>query len=199
MTAPEVRAITVRQPWAQAIAVGAKPVENRGARFPARYRGPVLIHAGAGWSERGRFDRRVGLAVPAATWPAGPPRSAVLAVAHLADVHRASPACCARSGDCYPWGETSYREAGGAEVTEVSHLVLDDLRRLDTPVPWRAGWLGLWTPPPDLVAEVSDQLEEECLLDGICGLCGCRLVRRSGRLDDRNGDGCSSPVCDAPA
>lgn len=36
-------AITVRQPWAFAIAAGLKPIENRGAW--CNYRGPVAIHA----------------------------------------------------------------------------------------------------------------------------------------------------------
>ena len=42
----DVRAITIRQPWADAVATGAKLRENRGARFPAGYRGPILVHAG---------------------------------------------------------------------------------------------------------------------------------------------------------
>ena len=39
-----MKAITVRQPWAWAIATGLKSVENRTWR--ARYRGPLVIHAG---------------------------------------------------------------------------------------------------------------------------------------------------------
>jgi hypothetical protein len=38
-----MKAITVRQPWAELIASGAKRVENRTWR--TRYRGPLLIHA----------------------------------------------------------------------------------------------------------------------------------------------------------
>ena len=200
MTVPEVRAITVRPPWAQAIAVGAKPIENRGARFPRRYRGPVLIHAGSSWSARGAVDDRVARTLGFEDrHRATSVRSAILAVADLVDVHPASPACCEPGGGCHPWGETSYREAGGREIREVSHLVLDDTRSLARRVPWQAGRLGLWTPPADLVAEVSDVLGTEVLLAHRCEVCGCPLVRRSGRLDDRNGDGCSSPVCDAPA
>jgi hypothetical protein len=39
----ELRAITVRQPWAWAIVMGYKDVENR--RRPTDKRGPLLIHA----------------------------------------------------------------------------------------------------------------------------------------------------------
>lgn len=39
-----MRAITIRQPWAQLIAEGSKDVENR--TWSTRWRGPLLIHAG---------------------------------------------------------------------------------------------------------------------------------------------------------
>jgi hypothetical protein len=39
-----VRAITIRQPWAELIVRGEKDVENRSWR--TRHRGPLLIHAG---------------------------------------------------------------------------------------------------------------------------------------------------------
>lgn len=41
-----MRALTVRQPYADAIAHGAKPVENRTKPLPPKYAGvPVLLHA----------------------------------------------------------------------------------------------------------------------------------------------------------
>jgi hypothetical protein len=40
-----VRAITIRQPWAELIVRGTKDVENRSWR--THHRGPLLIHAGA--------------------------------------------------------------------------------------------------------------------------------------------------------
>lgn len=40
----ELRALTVRQPWAWALVMGYKDVENRNR--PTRYRGTLLIHAG---------------------------------------------------------------------------------------------------------------------------------------------------------
>lgn len=40
-----MKAITVRQPWAECIARGVKLVENRSR--PTTHRGPLAIHAGA--------------------------------------------------------------------------------------------------------------------------------------------------------
>lgn len=39
----DVRALTLRQPWASLVAVGAKTIETRG--WSTDYRGPLLIHA----------------------------------------------------------------------------------------------------------------------------------------------------------
>lgn len=48
---PVLRAITVRQPWAWAIVMGYKDVENRRSRTERR--GPLLIHAGLKMDARG--------------------------------------------------------------------------------------------------------------------------------------------------
>ena len=45
-----MRALTVQQPWAWAIFHG-KAIENRTQQWA--YRGPLAIHAGVRWSERG--------------------------------------------------------------------------------------------------------------------------------------------------
>lgn len=39
-----MRALSIQQPWASAIVLGHKPVENR--TWKTSYRGPLLIHAG---------------------------------------------------------------------------------------------------------------------------------------------------------
>lgn len=51
MAAGEVRVLTVRQPWAWAIIQGGKDVENRS--WPAKHRGPLLIHAGNAFERDG--------------------------------------------------------------------------------------------------------------------------------------------------
>jgi hypothetical protein len=49
-----MKALSVRQPWAFAIVMGFKPVENR-TWFTA-FRGPLLIHAGKAWGRAERAD-----------------------------------------------------------------------------------------------------------------------------------------------
>ncbi len=41
-----MKALTLTQPWATLVAIGAKRIETRG--WPTRYRGPLAIHAGKG-------------------------------------------------------------------------------------------------------------------------------------------------------
>lgn len=44
-----MKALSIWQPWASLIAVGAKRYETRS--WPTRYRGPIAIHAARHWSE----------------------------------------------------------------------------------------------------------------------------------------------------
>lgn len=56
-------ALSVRQPWAWAIAAGLKDVENRS--WPTSYRGPLLIHASRKPFPGGIAElRRMGIDVP---------------------------------------------------------------------------------------------------------------------------------------
>lgn len=163
----DVRAITVKNPWAWAIAHGGKNIENRCR--PVGYRGPILIHAGAGWSERGAADDRV-----ADVWgpwhsdgaigrcyPCPNPdyfRPGIVAVAQLVDVHLAHAADPeARVPCCPPWGELTYSPGRGEGRICVQHFVLDAVRALPEPVPAR-GRLGLWRPERDVLDAVDGQL-----------------------------------------
>lgn len=152
----------MRQPWAWAIAEAdehptvAKVTENRtGGPNRWRYRGPLLVHAGLGWSDRGADSELVkSLYVQGATWGmVGRLQreaftfGAVLCVAELADAHPAA-------GCCEPWGEQHYVDATGRLRTDVVHLVLEDVRRLPEPIPC-TGRLGLWHPSPELAATVQ--------------------------------------------
>lgn len=119
-----MRALTIRQPWADAIAHPTKRTENR--TWTTKYRGPLLIHAGAAYDPMGRFIITDWDALD--SWP--DTRSAIIARAELADVHPATNGCCA------PWGEPG-----------VYHWQLTDITPLPDPVPCK-GRLGLWTPPP---------------------------------------------------
>jgi ASCH domain len=123
-------ALTVRQPWADAIAHQTKRVENR--TWKTAYRGPVLIHAGAALDPHAVIYG-----------PRPDVRSAVLAVAHITDCHYSDDGQC-----CGPWGQE-----------RVYHWELADVHALREPVPVK-GRLGLWTPPDDVLRSVQAQLEE---------------------------------------
>lgn len=51
-----MKALSIRQPWADAIIWGDKDVENRS--WKTDYRGPVLIHAAKAWGPSEREDLR---------------------------------------------------------------------------------------------------------------------------------------------
>lgn len=151
-----MKALTVQQPWAWAIFHG-KTIENRTQQWT--YRGPLAIHAGARWSERGGESELIDEAWQAAyfdapsaamaaetsrQWTA---RSEILGVVDLVDVHPSS-------GCCAPWGESSYVEHGGRERRQIVHLVLENPRTLLNPI-YCKGALGLWTPPADITAQLE--------------------------------------------
>lgn len=93
-TASSARVLTIRQPWATLIALGVKTIETRS--YPTKYRGPVLIHAGAHRPEHGetvgdwrvwRAEERKYDAVSRVgeLWSRLMPLGAVVAIADLAD------------------------------------------------------------------------------------------------------------------
>jgi hypothetical protein len=157
-----VRLLTVRQPWAEAIARAeadptAKLVENRSRGFPKRYRGLVGIHAGQAEARNGWLDYRVRELQPR-PHPMEAAYGAVIALADLADVHPAT-------GCCQPWGEDSYQPNNPEDrpVGQVTHLVLDRVVRI-RPVPAK-GALGLWHPDTDLLLELCHRVAERITWD----------------------------------
>lgn len=82
-----MRALTLWQPWATLIAIGAKTMETR--HWATAYRGPLLIHAGktcAPWQDDPPFARLVRAALEAAGLDASAPLPAgsLLAVVTVA-------------------------------------------------------------------------------------------------------------------
>lgn len=146
-----VKCLTVQQPWAWAIVLGGKTIENRTQLWS--YRGPLAIHAGARWSERGGESDLIHAAIAETTGGTGGVpigcfiRGAILGVVELVDCHL-------DAGCCKPWGESAYVEHGGRERRHITHLVLENPRVLAEPIPCR-GALGLWTPPADVIAELQ--------------------------------------------
>lgn len=89
-----MKALTLTQPWATLVALGAKQWETRS--WATDYRGPLAIHAAKGFprdATRLCFTQpfeRVLLAAGIRT-PADLPRGAVIAIAHLLDCQHTTP------------------------------------------------------------------------------------------------------------
>ena len=140
-----MRAVTIRQPWAYAIAHLGKNVENRTLAFAHRYRGEVAIHAGQGWSPLGAETIKD---LPVRE---DMPRGAVVAVATVTEIHESGVGCKPPAG-CSPWA--MHRDVNGDRCL---HLVLENVRVLATPVPV-SGRLGLWSLPAEVETAVLEQL-----------------------------------------
>lgn len=83
--AQAMRALSIRQPWASAIILGDKDVENRTWR--THYRGPLLVHAGArddlaGWQALDEMGARL---------PVDPPQGGIIGIVTLVDCVRNHP------------------------------------------------------------------------------------------------------------
>jgi hypothetical protein len=127
-----MKALTIRQPWAGAIAHQSKRVENRTWKLPAKHEGArILIHAGA------QPDR---LAV--VYGPHLDVYGAVVAVATITGCHWAE-----EDRLCSPWSED-----------DAYHWTLTDVIALPKPVAAK-GALGFWTPDDDVLAAVEGQLQ----------------------------------------
>lgn len=145
-----IRAISVRAPWAQCIAIGAKAVENRGRR--AAFRGELAIHASRTVDGPATIDPRVVGAL--GTDPMdGAVLGAIIAVAELIDAHPAE-ATTPGAACCPPWGELFY--SNGLAV----HLVLANARMLRRPVPCRGALPIGWLVPAEVEEQVRAQLVE---------------------------------------
>lgn len=121
-----MKALTIRQPYADAIAHGEKRIENRTRR--TSYTGPVLIHAGLIGDRQAVLD---------GIRPGPDVRGAVIATADLVGCHQAQDGCCA------PWG-----------FPDRWHWELDAVRALVTPLSVK-GQLGLWVPSEELLAAAA--------------------------------------------
>lgn len=160
----EIRALTLKQPWAWAVVHAGKRVENRSWKPPSQTRW-FAIHAGArsGWDDDGEFSPLVRAswedwcaAQPPGTAPhtaAGLFRqsslitfSAVVALAELDSVHHYNDCAGATGKRCSPWA-----------AADQFHWVLRRVHVLSTPVPC-AGARQLWPIPPDVAAAIRAQL-----------------------------------------
>lgn len=150
-----MKAITVHRPWSYAIAHLGKDVENR--RRQVKHRGTIAIHGGQVWSWDGaEFVERLTDHVfcPWDDYRDPAQAQGIVAVAELTGCHHAT--LCDRSGNgtqlCSPWAQN-----------DAWHLILADVVALPEPVRCK-GFLGLWTVPAEVEAEVVRQL---AIADGV--------------------------------
>jgi hypothetical protein len=172
-----VRGLSLWQPWASAIAVGAKRIETRS--WGTSYRGPVAIHAAK------RF-RLIDMCYFHASWtwcaalhslgwemgkdrpgPEDLPLGAFVAVAELVDVRPTRtftveeietdrrPPGEPRGADWLKWSE---RQMGDFTLGRYG-WVLENVRALPAPILYK-GQMGLWTLGDDVTAEIEASLLE---------------------------------------
>lgn len=153
-----MKALTLTQPWATLIAVGAKRIETR--NWSTDHRGKLAIHAAKGLDpvggRRGLFElchTEPFLSALKRDYPDGVddvgarvdvdalPRGAVVAIAELIEV---VPITCGAPLDQVPGGAPPYEEAFGDFSPGRFAWLLADVRALDETIPAR-GELGLWT------------------------------------------------------
>ena len=167
-----MRILTVRQPWAWAIIHGGKDVENRVRNIAGGYRGPVAIHVALADAENAPESLwlqhsdwyRARTAQPKKFDPAWPDRGNIIGVVDLVDVHSASVigGCGWMQNDCeeHPFGcrhHCSTWARGPAPEGWYQHLVLENPRALDQPIPYK-GTLGLRRLDDDMIARVDREL-----------------------------------------
>jgi hypothetical protein len=140
-----VKALTIPQPWAAAIAHGSKRTENRLWPAPARHIGSrILIHAADAEDHRpgyGMLEVPQELADHLADWPAV--HGAIIAVTTLIGCHYSSDGQC-----CGPWGGEG-----------LYHWTLGDVQPLAVPVACKERF-GFWTPSASVLAALAEAPED---------------------------------------
>lgn len=131
-----LKALTLSQPWAALVAVGAKQLETRSWR--THYRGPLAIHAARGFPATARRYCEVEpirdrLQATGKWPPESLRRGCIVAVCRLVECALIAPSTVP------PEPERSFGDYAPGRWA----WVLDDVRPLQAPVPAR-GALGLW-------------------------------------------------------
>lgn len=131
-----MKALTIRQPWAFAIARLGKTIENR--TWNTAHRGLLAIHAGARWDGNEAAARVFELS---GAYVLKTEMSAIVAVVELVDICTALDSC-----GCGPWA-----------VPGQCHWKLTNPRELATPVECK-GRLGLWSLTVEVESAVLAQI-----------------------------------------
>lgn len=157
-----MKAITLSQPWATLVAIGAKQIETRS--WSTSYRGPIAIHAGKGLEPvNGKTGLRAlcfsnpflkvlvdhGIHVPglleAKTFARVFPFGAIIAIAELHDVRKTS-----YIADAISQQELAFGDYGAGRYA----WLLRNVQRLPTAVECR-GALSLWTVPDSIATQIA--------------------------------------------
>ncbi len=147
-----MKAITLTQPWATLVAIGAKRIETRSWRTP--HRGLIAIHAAKSWTAADQefaVDLQIDGILPVpddrSRWALQPlPLGAVIAVAGLADVHHVEvlwPPTTQSEFERRHWPLTELEARLGDYSAGRFAWLLEDAEALPVPIPAR-GALGLW-------------------------------------------------------
>ena len=128
-----MRALTLHQPWATLIAIGAKTIETRS--WATAYRGPLAIHAGKSkeWLELCHTE-------PFTT------KLLMAGIRFIGELPLGAIVCTVRLAACIPTNEaqtTELERAFGDHGPNRFAWFLEDLYRFETPIPTR-GYRNLW-------------------------------------------------------
>jgi hypothetical protein len=171
-SSPPLRALTLTQPWATLVAIGAKEIETRS--WGTSYRGALAIHAAAGLGPVGGL---AGLAALTDSEPffeaLRPHLSGYTAKERVCDLPRGCIVAVARLVDVVPTGSINFamnvvgidlparveQERAFGDYTPGRHAwLLDRTLHILDPIPCR-GHLGLWNVPPDTRAHLEDIID----------------------------------------
>ena len=138
-----MKAISLWQPWASAIALGCKRIETR--HWATHYRGPIAIHAAKRWTLEER-EFAASVACRHDVRLRTPPLGAVVALAKLV--------ACRRSEDIIAEGISDMEEDFGNYGPSRFGWILRDIVPLPAPVPF-SGHQGLFDVPDALFSNAA--------------------------------------------
>lgn len=166
-----MKALSLTQPWASLVAIGAKKIETRS--WTRSYQGPIAIHASKGFPKECRemcgtapfYDALVDGGI---TNERELPLGAIVALARVVHIlptfwlYEDGERIGLSVGSLDPtqrgdWAFDEEEEAFGDYSKGRFAWFLADVKRLPQPVPC-TGALGLWTVPPDVAALVEHAL-----------------------------------------
>ena len=155
-----MKALTMTQPWATLVAIGANIIETRD--WPTKYRGPFAIHAAKGFPKEaralcGRQPFRDALAAAGFMSANDLPLGTVVAVANLDSLLVCDDATLKEIRARSRRGELPAHEADFGDFSDGRYgFVLGNVRRVEPPLPAK-GMLGFWELPDDVEALVRQR------------------------------------------